>query len=133
MMVAVADTHAAIWYVFGDPRLSANARALFERARDKGDQVGVCSITFAEIVYLVEKGRVAPDTFARLAGLLDDPARELREIPFARPIAAMLSAFARRQVPDLPDRIIAATAHYLGVPVISRDRRIRASGITTIW
>lgn len=28
----------------------------------------------------------------------------------------------RSQIPDLPDRIIAATALYLNVPVISRDR-----------
>jgi predicted nucleic acid-binding protein len=30
----------------------------------------------------------------------------------------------RAQVPDLPDRIVAATAAYLRVPVISRDGRI---------
>ena len=133
MIIAIADTHAAIGHVFGDSRLSANAQALFGRARDQGDQVGVSSITFAEIVYLVDKGRISGDAFARLAGIMDDPARELREIPFARPIAAMMNAVARRQVPDMPDRIIAATALHLGVPLISRDGRIRASGITTIW
>lgn len=35
----------------------------------------------------------------------------------------------RSQIPDLPDRIIAATALYLNVPVISRDRRIQLSRI----
>ncbi|MDY7076564.1 MAG: hypothetical protein SXV54_06520 [Chloroflexota bacterium] len=39
----------------------------------------------------------------------------------------------REQVPDLPDRVIAATALYLGVPLISRDRKIRLSDVTTIW
>ncbi len=39
----------------------------------------------------------------------------------------------RSQIPDLPDRIIAATALYLNVPVISRDRRIQLSSIDTIW
>jgi hypothetical protein len=33
----------------------------------------------------------------------------------------------------MPDRIIAATALMIGAPVISRDRKIRASIITTIW
>lgn len=37
------------------------------------------------------------------------------------------------QVPDMPDRIITATALYLGVPVISRDHKIQASNIETIW
>jgi predicted nucleic acid-binding protein len=40
---------------------------------------------------------------------------------------------ARGEVPDLPDHMIAATALYLGVPVVSRDRKIRYSAVTTIW
>lgn len=48
-------------------------------------------------------------------------------------IAATLGQVARADVPDMPDRIIAATARYLDVPVISRDGRIRGSGISTIW
>jgi len=39
----------------------------------------------------------------------------------------------RAQIPDLPDRIIAATALYLGLPLISRDRRILLSDVDTIW
>jgi predicted nucleic acid-binding protein len=39
----------------------------------------------------------------------------------------------RADVPDMPDRIVAATAVYFGVPVISRDSRIRASNIQTVW
>jgi PIN domain nuclease of toxin-antitoxin system len=39
----------------------------------------------------------------------------------------------RAQVPDMPDRIVAATAVYLGVPVISRDARIQSSIIQTVW
>ena len=33
----------------------------------------------------------------------------------------------------MPDRIIAATAQYLGLPLISRDRKIRLSAVETIW
>jgi predicted nucleic acid-binding protein len=40
---------------------------------------------------------------------------------------------ARSEVPDMPDRIISATAIYLKVPVISRDRRIRSANLNTIW
>ena len=39
----------------------------------------------------------------------------------------------REAVPDMPDRIAAATAMYFGVPVISRDGRIRTSGVQTVW
>jgi PIN domain nuclease of toxin-antitoxin system len=39
----------------------------------------------------------------------------------------------RNEVPELPDRIIAATATLLAVPLISRDRTIRASSVKTVW
>ena len=39
----------------------------------------------------------------------------------------------RDVVPDMPDRIIAATAVHLGLPLITRDERIRSAGIKTIW
>jgi predicted nucleic acid-binding protein len=40
---------------------------------------------------------------------------------------------SRVEVPDMPDRMVAATAVYFDVPVISRDRRIRAASLKTIW
>jgi predicted nucleic acid-binding protein len=33
----------------------------------------------------------------------------------------------------MPDRIIAATALHLGLPLVTRDARIVASGINTVW
>ncbi len=36
-------------------------------------------------------------------------------------------------VPELPDRIIAATALYLGLPLISRDRAIQQASIEVVW
>jgi PIN domain nuclease of toxin-antitoxin system len=33
----------------------------------------------------------------------------------------------------MPDRIIAGTALSYGVPIISRDRKISASAVETIW
>jgi predicted nucleic acid-binding protein len=44
-----------------------------------------------------------------------------------------LKEIARAAVPDMPDRIIAATAHHLGLPVVTRDRKILASSVQTIW
>jgi PIN domain nuclease of toxin-antitoxin system len=33
----------------------------------------------------------------------------------------------------MPDRIIAATAMHLGLPLISRDSKIQVSNVHTIW
>jgi len=133
MLRAVADTHAVIWYLFADERLSANARAMIEEVTAGGDQIAFSSITLAEIVYLSEKGRVDPATLDRLLAAVDHEDAVLAEIPLDRHVAQTLREVERTQVPDLPDRIIAATALHLGLPLISRDRRIRLSGLDTIW
>jgi PIN domain nuclease of toxin-antitoxin system len=57
MIVSVADTHTLIWYLFDDPRLSAAARQVIEKTVQDGNQVGVSSISIAEMVYLSEKNR----------------------------------------------------------------------------
>ena len=64
---------------------------------------------------------------------LDDPAVACSLAPLDRVVADALKLVKRSEVPDLPDRIIAATAVSLGVPLISRDAKIRASQMQTIW
>jgi PIN domain nuclease of toxin-antitoxin system len=130
---AVADTHAAIWYLFADPRLSAPARNAFDCAGSDGRVVLVSAITLAEMVYLIEKSRIPNEVYDRLSGALADPEHLLAEAPLTAAIAESMRRIPREQVPDMPDRIVAATALYFNVPVISRDSRILASDLTTIW
>lgn len=133
MIMAVADTHATIWYVFGDPRLSALARQPFEQAAALGQTIGIPAIVFAEIVYLAEKQRIPANTFRRLSALLDEPQGVLDEVVFTRHMADHMQQIARTAIPELPDRMIAATALHLGVPLITRDHKIQSAGLPTIW
>lgn len=133
MIVAVADTHTAVWYMFNNPNLSAVAGQAIENAFRAGDQIGVSSISLAEMVYLCEKGRIPVDAVQDLIRNLFDPEYPLHELPFDASIAQQMTAISRDEVPDMPDRIVAATGLRYGVPVISRDRKIRASKIRTIW
>ena len=55
-----------------------------------------------------------------------------KEAPFSAEIVNVMPQVARTEVPDMPDRIVAATAVHLKVPIISRDGRIRASNLQTI-
>lgn len=50
MLRAVADTHAVIWYIFGDARLSTTARDAIAQIAAAGEQVAFSSITLAEII-----------------------------------------------------------------------------------
>src|SRR4051794_20413402 len=119
MISFVADTRAFIWHLFDDPRLSAAARDAFASAAESGSSVGVSSITLAEIVYLIEKGRIPRDTFESALVALADPERELVEVPINSEIIIRMRIISRRDVPDLPDRIVAATGLRYKAPVIS--------------
>ncbi|MCX6599286.1 MAG: VapC toxin family PIN domain ribonuclease [Acidobacteria bacterium] len=85
------------------------------------------------MTYLVEKGRVPAAARERLVRALDDPGTPCRLAPLDRAVADALELVSRNEVPDLPDRIVSATAVALRVPLVSRDGKIRASQIETIW
>lgn len=133
MLVGVADTHTVIWYLYADPRLSPAAKAFIEAAAANGDQIGLSSITLIEMVYLIEKGRIAVESFTRLAAALEEPGGLFIEIVPDLRVARTLSRIDVATVPDMPDRIVAATALHLQVPVISKDGKIRLSGLAAIW
>jgi PIN domain nuclease of toxin-antitoxin system len=133
MIIAAADTHAAIWYLFSDPRLGSAASAFIDAAIDSGDHIGVSAISLAEMVYLIEKGRIPGSALNDLCTACADPDSVFQHIPLDEKIAMKMTEVSRLDIPDLPDRIIAATAHLRGIPVLSRDRRIRSSAIRTIW
>jgi PIN domain nuclease of toxin-antitoxin system len=133
MTIAVADTHTVIWYLFNNPRLSAKARLFIEDGLKDGHQIGVSSISLAEMVYLSEKGRIPETALTSLIAALSDATHPLQEIPFERSVAEAMAKVRREEIPDMPDRIIAATGVRYGIPVISRDGKIRASALDTIW
>jgi PIN domain nuclease of toxin-antitoxin system len=133
MIVAIADTHAVIWYLFSDPRLGKDASSFIDDASVKGEHVGVSAISIAEMVYLVEKGRIPTNALNDLKVATADPKAVLRHVPLDESIAIKMTEVSRHDLPDLPDRIIAATALFYNVPVLSRDSRIRSSNIQAIW
>jgi PIN domain nuclease of toxin-antitoxin system len=133
MIVGVADTHAALWHFYDAARLSEGARNFFEKSRVERTKIGLSAIRLVEVIYLIEKNRLPPSAYDELKAALDYPSHVLEEVPFTAGIAAAMPSIPREAVPDMPDRIVAATAIYLAVPVISRDAMIRASSIQTIW
>ena len=133
MIAGVADTHAALWYLLGSPRLSVHAREFMDTAARTGNSIALSAISLAEIVYLVEKNRIAESAYQDLRTALSATDFVMEEVPLAGAIVEAMRQVPRADVPDLPDRIVAATALYFNVPVISRDGRIKASGIKTVW
>jgi PIN domain nuclease of toxin-antitoxin system len=133
MIAGIADTHAALWSLSNDLRLSHIARAFVLAATASGYKIAVSSISLVELVYLVDKGRVPSSAYRDLVDALADPDHLFVEAVVSAEIAEAMRRVPRDEVPDMPDRIVAATGLHLGVPVISRDGRIRAARLTTIW
>jgi PIN domain nuclease of toxin-antitoxin system len=133
MVVAIADTHTTLWYLFSDPRLGRAASAFTDATVADGDHIGVSAISVAEMVFLTEKGRIPATALTDVQAAVADPKAVLRYVPVDQDIAINMAAIPREDVPDLPDRIIAATAHLYGIPVLTRDGRIRSSSVRAIW
>jgi PIN domain nuclease of toxin-antitoxin system len=133
VIAGVADTHTALWHLFDDARLSAPARDFIDKTAAARHRIVVSTVSLAEVVYLIEKDRLPSSAYDDLRNALADPDHVLQEAPFTVEIVDAMRQVSRAIVPDMPDRIIAATAVYFGVPVISRDRRIRSSMIQTVW
>lgn len=129
MRAVAADTHALLWYLEDDSRLSEPAAL----ALDGADRVLLPSVCLVELTYLVEKGRLDAAVLPRLLTELDNPATTLTLAPLDLGVVLALQDVPRAAIADLPDRVIAATARHYSVPLVTRDRAIRASGVETIW
>jgi predicted nucleic acid-binding protein len=108
-------------------------RSLYQRSGDRQTQDCHFDQSLAEVVYLIEKNRLPQSAYDELTQALADPEHVFTEAVFSAAIVQAMRQVSRAEVPDMPDRIVAATAVYFDVPVISRDRRIRAASLKTVW
>jgi PIN domain nuclease of toxin-antitoxin system len=133
-MPAVAvDTHAIVWYLANDKRLSSRAADAMDSATASGYAIYVPSICLVELACLVEKGRLPSVARERLITALDDADTACTLAPLDRAVADALEFVGRASVPDLPDRVVTATAIALQVALISRDGKIQSSIVRKIW
>lgn len=127
------DTHAFLWLVLDPKRLSRHALAAARRAEARGG-LALCSISVWEIAALVAEGRfqVFGTVEAWITKLLERSRVIVKEIT---PVVTVLATQFPESFPrDPADRLIAATARAEGIPLVTRDERIRESPLLqTIW
>jgi PIN domain nuclease of toxin-antitoxin system len=133
MSAAVLDTHVAIWLLTDSGQLSPAASAAINSAEASALPLYLPTICLVEMTYLQERGRIPVDAMKRLRSAIDKPNASVVLALLTRDVADAVALIPRDDVPDMPDRIIAATAISLDVPLITRDGRIRASTVRTIW
>jgi PIN domain nuclease of toxin-antitoxin system len=62
-----------------------------------------------------------------------DPNSTVVEYPVDNHVVTTMRQVAWKDVPDMPDRVIAATALAVDAPLITLDERLQASVVKTIW
>jgi len=129
MKDVILDTHAIVWYLMESPNLSNKAL----NAIDNAEKIYISAISIIEIIYLQEKGKIPQMCLEVIEQILNDNNYHWMVIPCDFNIAKYLSQIDREIIPEMPDRIIAATALYLNLPLITRDTKITASTVKTIW
>jgi PIN domain nuclease of toxin-antitoxin system len=104
----VVDTHSVIWYLQVDRRLSRAAETSMDGALAEGHAIHVPSICLVEMVYLIEKGRIPAVASDRVDEVVRDPDSGFQLAPLDLRVAEAIRRVARSEVPDMPDRILAA-------------------------
>ena len=133
MSTVLADTHAVIWYIVEPERLSRAAREELDGAAIAGDLVLISAISLVDMAYLTDKGRLPEAVLQRLQAHLASTTPVIAAVPLDEAIAQAVRSIPRDLVPDMPDRVIAATALHMALPLVTRDQRIRSAEITTVW
>ncbi len=129
-MIAL-DTCALVYWLRGDQALSERARAAIEGALDSSE-VLISAISMLEVAQFVENGQLAlsMDTRRWLATLAS--LEGVRMVAVDTAIAVRATTMSPQLPP--PQRLIAATARTLGVPLVTPDARMRElTHLDIIW
>ena len=111
-------------------QLSEKAKSIFDSVESGSTIVYIPVIVFAEILYLSEKRRIHTS--------IDEVEDYLKKYPnykeYSLNFAVIQSTAEITDIPELHDRLIAATARHLDRELITNDSVIQASAfVNTVW
>jgi len=118
----VTDTQALVKFMMGKKVINERSHQAYQSA-DKGEStVIIPAIVSMEMLYLFEKNRID-------VGLLQTEELFKSQNYQFEPLSfdILKTASEIDDIPELHDRLIAATARYLGLPLITNDPVIRDS------
>jgi PIN domain nuclease of toxin-antitoxin system len=123
--VLIVDTHAALWFLEGDRRLSRAARRVIED--DKAQRM----LSAVSVIEVAVKHRL---------GKLDMSA-DFHEAMYRQGLQALpVTDKHARRLADLPlhhrdpfDRLLVAQAQVEGMAILSADERLRAYDVPILW
>jgi PIN domain nuclease of toxin-antitoxin system len=119
------DTHAALWFLSGDERLSDSAR---DHLIDESNRVLLSAAVVWEISIKRSLGKlIVPDDY--LAVLLD---ADIQPLPVSVEHAAAVERLPAHHR-DPFDRMLVAQAELEGAAIVSRDDALRPYDVALLW
>ena len=131
-MRALLDTHIWVWWLTGDPALTARERTALDGAANAGD-LCLAAISLWEAQMLHARGRLSlpvpfPDWLQRAAA---PPV--VTVLPLDVQVVTALAKLPGSFHGDPADRLIVATARAHQLPLATHDTRIRTSRTVRAW
>jgi len=128
-MRVLLDTHAFLWWITDDERLSAPARAAIAAG---GNEVFVSAASSWEVATKSRMGRLPiPEPWDEFIST------QLEKNAFKPLAVTMRHTFGLTSLPELHrdpfDRMLVAQALAEEMPLVSGDRVIQAYPVSTIW
>jgi PIN domain nuclease of toxin-antitoxin system len=128
-MEYLADTVALVRHMSETGKIGKKAKEILDAA-DRGENIIYVSIfSMVEIMYLAEGSKISVD--------FDEVKKRINEAANYQLIdlnIGIVEVSRKLTNLELHDRLIAATANYLNVPILTSDEQIRESNsIEVIW
>ena len=123
----VTDTQGLVKFMMGKKVINDHSHQAYQSA-DRGEAtIIIPAIVLTEMLYLFEKNRID-------VGLLQTEELFKSQNYQFEPLSfdILKTAAEIDDIPELHDRLIAATAKYLDLPLITNDPEIRASRHVTV-
>lgn len=131
----ILDTHALIWFVEGNKRLSESAKAIIAAA---DSQMVLPLIALAEAAIIIERGRTTiSDVSIFLTRVYEDTRIEI--FPLTLDVFERSLTPEGLRIPELHDRFIVSTGLHLQdlgdiVSIVTKDQAITDAGVLpVIW
>jgi PIN domain nuclease of toxin-antitoxin system len=126
----VVDTHALIWYLKSDIRLSKTGQHIFEFAKRHETRLIFSAIVIAEMYFANKKHHLFDDFKQIYQNLKSESYVQL--VNFGS--EDVLDFDRDASIPEMHDRIIAGLAQRIRTPLLTQDASIIASGlVTVVW
>ncbi|MFH1152187.1 MAG: PIN domain-containing protein [Pseudomonadota bacterium] len=123
----VTDTQALVKFMMGKKVINDASHQAYQSADQGESTIIIPAVVLMEMLYLFEKNRIDVGLL-QIELLFKSSNYQFEPLGFE----ILKTATEITDIPELHDRLIAATAKYLDLPLITNDPVIKASAFVTV-